>query len=105
MLIIARLSTAALPPDAKAACAALNFSSKVELMHGFGEIAGYSRNSGCGYYCGRKTFRWDNGPQGFGDHSPAGNSTQWPSTLNIACLLYTSPSPRDQRGSRMPSSA
>ena len=25
-------------------------------------------------------------------------------TLNI-CLLYTSPSPRDQRGSRMPSSA
>ena len=26
-------------------------------------------------------------------------------TLNEACLLYTSPSPRDQRGSRMPSSA
>ena len=25
--------------------------------------------------------------------------------LFIACLLYTSPSPRDQRGSRMPSSA
>ena len=25
-------------------------------------------------------------------------------TINI-CLLYTSPSPRDQRGSRMPSSA
>ena len=24
---------------------------------------------------------------------------------NIICLLYTSPSPRDQRGSRMPSSA
>ena len=24
---------------------------------------------------------------------------------NIVCLLYTSPSPRDQRGSRMPSSA
>ena len=29
------------------------------------------------------------------------NSLQW---YNI-CLLYTSPSPRDQRGSRMPSSA
>ena len=27
-----------------------------------------------------------------------------PATINI-CLLYTSPSPRDQRGSRMPSSA
>ena len=26
-------------------------------------------------------------------------------TLAVACLLYTSPSPRDQRGSRMPSSA
>ena len=25
--------------------------------------------------------------------------------LTISCLLYTSPSPRDQRGSRMPSSA
>ena len=24
---------------------------------------------------------------------------------SISCLLYTSPSPRDQRGSRMPSSA
>ena len=26
-------------------------------------------------------------------------------TANIACLLYTSPSPRDKRQSRMPSSA
>ena len=26
-------------------------------------------------------------------------------TKNYDCLLYTSPSPRDQRGSRMPSSA
>ena len=31
----------------------------------------------------------------------------WPSPYGIVyrCLLYTSPSPRDQRGSRMPSSA
>ena len=28
-----------------------------------------------------------------------------PMTLANICLLYTSPSPRDQRGSRMPSSA
>ena len=28
-----------------------------------------------------------------------------PSDLAMTCLLYTSPSPRDQRGSRMPSSA
>ena len=26
-------------------------------------------------------------------------------SVNLRCLLYTSPSPRDQRGSRMPSSA
>ena len=26
-------------------------------------------------------------------------------TMSLFCLLYTSPSPRDQRGSRMPSSA
>ena len=34
---------------------------------------------------------------------------KWPkwekNFLNISCLLYTSPSPRDQSGSRMPSSA
>ena len=31
---------------------------------------------------------------------------RWPnSTHSTCCLLYTSPSPRDQRGSRMPSSA
>ena len=28
-----------------------------------------------------------------------------PETEGLTCLLYTSPSPRDQRGSRMPSSA
>ena len=31
-------------------------------------------------------------------------STSIPDAI-ITCLLYTSPSPRDQRGSRMPSSA
>ena len=46
---------------------------------------GYSRNSGCGGVCGPADyFRWDNGPQGFGDRSGAGLSTQWPSTLNMA---------------------
>ena len=29
----------------------------------------------------------------------------WEKAPLTACLLYTSPSPRDQRGSRMPSSA
>ena len=34
------------------------------------------------------------------ENNPDGNNV-----LNRVCLLYTSPSPRDQRGSRMPSSA
>ena len=29
----------------------------------------------------------------------------YPADYGYICLLYTSPSPRDQRGSRMPSSA
>ena len=34
-----------------------------------------------------------------------GNGILLPKTEDNSCLLYTSPSPRDQRGSRMPSSA
>lgn len=70
--------------EASAACAALDLPSKLGLMHGVGEIAGYSRNSGCANLCGRSTYRWDNGPQGFGDGSPPGNSTQFPSSLSMA---------------------
>ena len=32
-------------------------------------------------------------------------SGEWTGTMNLTCLLYTSPSPRDKRQSRMPSSA
>ena len=34
-----------------------------------------------------------------------GMKAAYDEVLATACLLYTSPSPRDQRGSRMPSSA
>jgi beta-glucosidase len=68
---------------AKQACSQLNFSLKAGMMRGYGLIDGYSRNSGCGNLCGRATFRWDNGPQGFGDHVKPGTTTQWPSTLNM----------------------
>ena len=37
--------------------------------------------------------------------APAGATVRPPVQHSTACLLYTSPSPRDQRGSRMPSSA
>ena len=42
------------------------------------------------------------GPAGFGAYSAL---ITLGIVLVIPCLLYTSPSPRDQRGSRMPSSA
>ena len=43
-------------------------------------------------------------PQKIGKY---GQIQEWPNDLDSPknCLLYTSPSPRDQRGSRMPSSA
>ena len=40
-----------------------------------------------------------------GRFDPTQNRAIWPSTGNYACLLYTSPSPRDRTRSRMPSSA
>ena len=42
---------------------------------------------------------------GQGWHRKFGGDHAEVSALKDACLLYTSPSPRDQRGSRMPSSA
>ena len=38
------------------------------------------------------------------DPPPPANTPEYLARL-VPCLLYTSPSPRDQRGSRMPSSA
>ena len=82
----ARLAAAARDPagDAAAACAALNLTEQLTLMRGFGQIDGYSRNSGCAGVCGRATVRWDNGPQGFGDGTTPGTTTQWPSSLAAA---------------------
>ena len=37
--------------------------------------------------------------------TPWGSTVAAAEALDGGCLLYTSPSPRDQRGSRMPSSA
>lgn len=73
--------------DAAAACASLNLTQQLAMMRGFGEIAGYSRNSGCADVCGRATFRWDNGPQGFGDGTIPGTTTQFPSSLAAAATF------------------
>jgi len=83
-LALPLLASAAAARDAASACAALNLTQKLSMMRGFGPIAGYSRNSGCADTCGRATFRWDNGPQGFGDGTIPGTTTQWPSSLAVA---------------------
>lgn len=70
--------------EAAAACAALNLTEQISMMRGYGEIDGYSRNSGCADVCGRATFRWDNGPQGFGDGTIPGTTTQFPCSLAVA---------------------
>ena len=65
-----------------------------------------------GYCCGNDVSArdWQKGKPGgqwllgksFDSFAPIG---PWIVTKDQVCLLYTSPSPRDQRGSRMPSSA
>ena len=59
-VVVATLSQSA-HDQAVDACSKLNQTAKLGIMHGFGKIDGYSRNSGCGSICGRDTFRWDNG--------------------------------------------
>ena len=41
-------SASAAADDAREACNTISLDDKLDMMHGFGPIAGYSRNSGCG---------------------------------------------------------
>ena len=82
LLLAAAISDPA--SEAAAACNSLNITEQISMMRGYGEIAGYSRNSGCANICGRATFRWDNGPQGFGDGTIPGTTTQFPCSLAMA---------------------
>jgi len=87
ILLVAFVSAQPWLDEAISTCKTLSFDDKVGMMRGYGEIDGYSRNSGCGEQCHRKTFRWDNGPQGFGDGTTPGSSTQWPSCLNMGATF------------------
>jgi beta-glucosidase len=84
--VLALASAALADPssDAVAACAGLSLAQKLSLMSGVGPVDGYSRNSGCAGVCGRTNQRWDNGPQGFGDGTRPGSTTQFPSSLAMA---------------------
>ena len=84
LTLVASVAVADPASDAAAACAGLNLTEQISMMRGFGPIDGYSRNSGCAGVCGRETFRYDNGPQGFGDGTIPGTTTQFPSSLAVA---------------------
>ena len=51
-----------------------------------------------------RLLRWLHQEYDFGAYMITENGCPMPDDVRV-CLLYTSPSPRDQRGSRMPSSA
>ena len=85
-----------------------NLSSKSEEL----SISSYSASTAHNKYPVSNAFdnnlntRWAGNGISSSIYIDLGNSTSV-DYVNIAfsCLLYTSPSPRDQRGSRMPSSA
>ena len=83
-----------IPVDLKALRAALNESNKKLLS----QVQEYSMRSSDLQRHPSAKQRW-----GLSDKP---HDFSWESASNLhGCLLYTSPSPRDQRGSRMPSSA
>ena len=70
----------------------------------------YAEMTTPGALIGIKTYTSQNG--NWADRSQSGGSGTWTKPAGcghvlvyVTCLLYTSPSPRDQRGSRMPYSA
>ena len=56
-------------------------------------------------FAGPDSLESDGGPSGDWLVEASFGSEQLADGIDYVCLLYTSPSPRDQRGSRMPSSA
>eukprot|EP00828_Plagiopyla_frontata_P027660 TRINITY_DN3589_c0_g1_i1.p3 TRINITY_DN3589_c0_g1~~TRINITY_DN3589_c0_g1_i1.p3 ORF type:complete len:121 (+),score=18.67 TRINITY_DN3589_c0_g1_i1:375-737(+) len=54
-----------------------------------------------GYYYGGYLYVYNNGK----GRSKLSSNNDYYTKQNLACLLYTSPSPRDRQKSRMPSSA
>ena len=83
--------------------------------HGFEKVEGYIPRSFSTFLRNYFAVRVENDPSLVGDaQAPNSNSVYGDaafdvvmamSTEDIGCLLYTSPSPRDKRQSRMPSSA
>ena len=82
--------------------------TKEELLFcplgGSGEIGGNMNLYAYGKEDNQKWIIVDMGVS-FADDSIPGVDLIMPDAGFIICLLYTSPSPRDQSGSRMPSSA
>ena len=74
-----------------------------ELMHDLLTNVLVNKPDDCFQFC-QEYFQGFLGGDGTGDMKDGWSYSKCRAML-IVCLLYTSPSPRDQRGSRMPSSA
>ena len=74
-------------------------NDKAHIWHHLSQHAPYEKIDPRIIVEGKGMRVWD---QHGKEHIDAVSGGVW--TVNV-CLLYTSPSPRDQRGSRMPSSA
>ena len=67
--------------------------------------AQYDTGNNTSYPRPAKLFSHNDQQSTWQSSQPEGSRTGWGGRMADLCLLYTSPSPRDQRGSRMPSSA
>ena len=73
----------------------------------FNKLHGYNKNGEKNKYHGRDEDTWDRGYNGstVGKGLKEEREEDEIIALEMSCLLYTSPSPRDRSSSRMPSSA
>ena len=80
-----------------------SFSTGSVIANGEGDLLTYV--SGVSKLAVQFTLKQDELASVHLSSAASAENSQWKAMLENGCLLYTSPSPRDQRGSRMPSSA
>ena len=84
----------------------LSCAKKNTKDHVFWAVCSYTLTGSCDEHDGIRRFNPSVGTSVFHRHMEMhSRNDKKINIITTVCLLYTSPSPRDQRGSRMPSSA